>query len=495
VKDKKNFLSVITTFFKLGAVSFGGGAALIPVIENELVKNKGWIEEGEFNKMLVVAGISPASLPISLCAIWNQRFSIASAYAYALPGPLIFLALLTGFSYVGQAGMRYVGYASVGIITFVLVLLFKFIRNNFLRAENAGIKNQYIIIAASSFLLSCGGVARKLAGWFAPSISLPPAVFSVSMPDLLVAAFFIIFFIGNSSSKIKFFAALIPSALFLLSRGKAGIIANWSLPLGVSMAAAALASILFDGFKNKNVKQKHILNLKPLRNVLLFVLISAGAASAVFFISKDAGAFDFAFKVATSSLSSFGGGEAYIGVAESVFVNNGLIGGEDYFGRVIGVSSAMPGSVLVSIATGIGYIYGSNLGALSGNPFLSNGIALGLLFGLLAIVITVAATAFGALTLFTFFEYFKESGRLRNVIRCMMPVVCGLLAATSLSLLERTVAVSAAAGVPSYICVAAVALMFFSMRYLSRRYGAGDFTLLLVGGAVSFSLLTLAEIL
>ncbi|MCL2666074.1 MAG: chromate transporter, partial [Defluviitaleaceae bacterium] len=40
--------NVLLSFLKIGAVGFGGGAALIPVIESELVENNKWIDKNSF---------------------------------------------------------------------------------------------------------------------------------------------------------------------------------------------------------------------------------------------------------------------------------------------------------------------------------------------------------------------------------------------------------------------------------------------------------------
>ena len=99
-------------------------AALVPAFEEELVENRKWIDKESFNEAVVVASVSPASLSMSIAAVWNNSWSFISSYSYAIPGPLIFLILLTGFSFIGDAGLKYIQYASVGIIAFVLLLLY-----------------------------------------------------------------------------------------------------------------------------------------------------------------------------------------------------------------------------------------------------------------------------------------------------------------------------------------------------------------------------------
>lgn len=52
------------SFLKIGVFTFGGGYAMIPLIEREVIDRKGWIAKGEFTDLLTVAQSAPG--PISL---------------------------------------------------------------------------------------------------------------------------------------------------------------------------------------------------------------------------------------------------------------------------------------------------------------------------------------------------------------------------------------------------------------------------------------------
>ena len=51
----KKLIELFISIFKIGAFTFGGGYAMIPLIEEEVVKNKGWLSKEEFVDILVVA--------------------------------------------------------------------------------------------------------------------------------------------------------------------------------------------------------------------------------------------------------------------------------------------------------------------------------------------------------------------------------------------------------------------------------------------------------
>ena len=52
------------SFFKIGAFTFGGGYAMIPLIQREVVDNKKWVDRNEFIDLLTLAQSAPG--PISL---------------------------------------------------------------------------------------------------------------------------------------------------------------------------------------------------------------------------------------------------------------------------------------------------------------------------------------------------------------------------------------------------------------------------------------------
>ena len=42
------YLELFWSFFKIGLFTFGGGYAMIPIIQNEVIRRRGWIEEHDF---------------------------------------------------------------------------------------------------------------------------------------------------------------------------------------------------------------------------------------------------------------------------------------------------------------------------------------------------------------------------------------------------------------------------------------------------------------
>lgn len=57
---------LLATMFKIGCIGFGGGTALVPVIESEVVYEKKLIDKEEYTKDVIVANITPGALPVEL---------------------------------------------------------------------------------------------------------------------------------------------------------------------------------------------------------------------------------------------------------------------------------------------------------------------------------------------------------------------------------------------------------------------------------------------
>lgn len=61
----KQCIKLFLTMFKIGLFTFGGGYAMIPLIESELVSKKKWLEEGEFTDMIAIAESTPGPVAIN----------------------------------------------------------------------------------------------------------------------------------------------------------------------------------------------------------------------------------------------------------------------------------------------------------------------------------------------------------------------------------------------------------------------------------------------
>ena len=92
------YLQLFLTFCKIGAFTFGGGWAMISIIQREIVERHRWIELDEFLDLLAVAQSMPGILAVNISVVVGDRLkglkgSIFAALGTILPSFLMILAI------------------------------------------------------------------------------------------------------------------------------------------------------------------------------------------------------------------------------------------------------------------------------------------------------------------------------------------------------------------------------------------------------------------
>ena len=65
----KQYLEILWTFSKIGAFTLGGGYAMIPLIQKEVVEKKKWITDDEFTDLIALAQSAPGILAVNMAII------------------------------------------------------------------------------------------------------------------------------------------------------------------------------------------------------------------------------------------------------------------------------------------------------------------------------------------------------------------------------------------------------------------------------------------
>jgi len=73
MKRIHNCLSLFLTMFKIGLFTFGGGIAMLPLLENEFVSKRGWIEKDDFLNMVAIAESTPGPIAINAATYLGYR--------------------------------------------------------------------------------------------------------------------------------------------------------------------------------------------------------------------------------------------------------------------------------------------------------------------------------------------------------------------------------------------------------------------------------------
>lgn len=91
------YLQLLWAFFKIGAFTFGGGLAMLPIIEDEVVAN-GWIDPNEFIDFVAVAESTPGPIAVNMATFVGSEVAgvfgaFCATLGVVLPSFLIILII------------------------------------------------------------------------------------------------------------------------------------------------------------------------------------------------------------------------------------------------------------------------------------------------------------------------------------------------------------------------------------------------------------------
>ena len=128
MKRTQNMISLFLIFMKIGLFTFGGGYAMIPLIQRETVNNKKWISDKDILDIVAIAESTPGPIAINAATFIGYRVggflgAMAATVGVVLPS----FAIIAAISYVLAAfqNVVWIQYAFNGIRAGVLALIVK----------------------------------------------------------------------------------------------------------------------------------------------------------------------------------------------------------------------------------------------------------------------------------------------------------------------------------------------------------------------------------
>ena len=91
------YLKLFGIFFKIGLFTIGGGYAMIPLIENEIVTKRQWIKKEEFLDLLAISQTAPGVMAINIAIFIGYRLRKVKGSLFATLGVVMpsFVIILT----------------------------------------------------------------------------------------------------------------------------------------------------------------------------------------------------------------------------------------------------------------------------------------------------------------------------------------------------------------------------------------------------------------
>lgn len=153
-ENKKQLLwRLFYVFFKIGLFTFGGGYAMLPLIQREVVENNKWIDEDTLMDVFAISESTPGPVAINSATFIGYNImgfwgSLCATFGVVLPSVIVIVAI-SGF-YVTFRSNVWVDYAFRGVQAAVCVLLI----NNVIKLVKKYKKNSFALVTALiSFIL------------------------------------------------------------------------------------------------------------------------------------------------------------------------------------------------------------------------------------------------------------------------------------------------------------------------------------------------------
>ena len=96
----KLLITLFLTFAKVGVMTFGGGYAMLPILQREVVENKGWATEEELMDYFAIGQCTPGVIAVNTATFIGQKLKGFWGAVFATVGvvfpSLVIISLLAG---------------------------------------------------------------------------------------------------------------------------------------------------------------------------------------------------------------------------------------------------------------------------------------------------------------------------------------------------------------------------------------------------------------
>lgn len=154
-QDRKTLLLLFSSFIKIGAFTFGGGYAMIPLIEKEVVEKRKWITDKEILEIIAIAESTPGPIAVNAATFIGHKTAgflgaLGATAGVVLPSFLI----IAGVSFVLRQfeNLKVVKFAFEGIRAGVLALIVKALVSMYKQCPRK--KISYIIVTFAFFCVA-----------------------------------------------------------------------------------------------------------------------------------------------------------------------------------------------------------------------------------------------------------------------------------------------------------------------------------------------------
>ena len=120
------YLDLFLTFSKIGVMTFGGGMAMLPMLQREIVENKGWATEEELMDYYAIGQCTPGIIAVNTATFIGKKLkgtagAIMATLGIIFPSVVIITILASVISAYRQ--IEWIDHAFAGIRVCVCILI------------------------------------------------------------------------------------------------------------------------------------------------------------------------------------------------------------------------------------------------------------------------------------------------------------------------------------------------------------------------------------
>ncbi len=166
------FAELLLVFLKIGIFTFGGGYAMVALIQSEVVMNHGWLTLQEFADILAVSQVTPGPFGINVATYTGFTAVVNAGYSSA----------------IGVAGAVMCSVAVIALPCLLMIMVLRVLRrvagNEMMQHVMQMARLAVLGLIAAAALLLVGGESFGVVGWnkrFVVSVIVFVAVFALSV--------------------------------------------------------------------------------------------------------------------------------------------------------------------------------------------------------------------------------------------------------------------------------------------------------------------------
>ena len=164
----RKMLTLFLTFLKIGAFTFGGGYAMIALLENEFIEKKGWLDRDEFLDMAAIAESTPGPVAVNSATYIGYKIGGAAGAALAtlavcLPSFVVIYIISLFFDQF--LSLKYVACAFRGIQACVVYLIFS-AGLRMIKGLDKSVMNRLVVALVMAAMLLSSALAASLSSIF-----------------------------------------------------------------------------------------------------------------------------------------------------------------------------------------------------------------------------------------------------------------------------------------------------------------------------------------